>query len=106
MADRDGAAIDVEPLVGDPEPVATIDHLHGKGFVELPDVDVVHLEPVLLEQFWDCKHRPDAHLVGIAAGDRDAAVGAEQLEAPALGPCAVRFCDGSEYSSCASRLTL
>src|SRR5947209_4100953 len=36
MADRDGAAIHVEPVVRDAEAVAAIDHLHGEGFVQLP----------------------------------------------------------------------
>src|SRR6266536_5139911 len=85
MADGDGAAVDVEALVGDAEPIPAIQYLDGEGFVEFPDVDVVHLEPVLLEQLRHGEYRPDAHLVGVAAGDRDAAIGAERIEAAALG---------------------
>src|SRR5262245_14454313 len=41
VADRDGAAVDVEPLHRDAEPVATVDHLHRERLVELPEADVV-----------------------------------------------------------------
>src|SRR5882762_10113588 len=34
MADRDRAAIDVELVIGDTEPVAAIDHLAGERFVQ------------------------------------------------------------------------
>src|SRR5215813_3001154 len=40
MADRDRAAIDVELVRIDAELVAAVDHLHGIGLVELPEVDV------------------------------------------------------------------
>src|SRR6266496_4153321 len=79
------APVDVEALVGDAEPIPAIQYLDSEGFVEFPDVDVVHLEPVLLEQLRHGEYRPDAHLVGVAAGDRDAAIGAERIEAAALG---------------------
>ena len=40
MADGDRAAVDVEPIVGDAEPVAAVDHLHRERFVQLPEIDV------------------------------------------------------------------
>ena len=40
MADGDRAAVDVQLLGVDAEPVAAVDHLHGEGFVQLPQVDV------------------------------------------------------------------
>ena len=43
VADGDGAAVDVEAIVGDAELVAAIDHLHRERFVELPEIDVVDL---------------------------------------------------------------
>ena len=49
MADRDGAAIDVEALVGNAEPVAAIEDLHGERLVELPEPDVLHREPGALQ---------------------------------------------------------
>jgi hypothetical protein len=36
MADRDRAAVDVQAIVGDAEPIPAVDHLHGERFVELP----------------------------------------------------------------------
>src|SRR4051812_31891052 len=50
MAERDGAAVHVEPLVGNAQLVATVDHLHGEGFVELPQVDVLDLLAGTFEQ--------------------------------------------------------
>src|SRR5438874_8172986 len=39
MADRDGAAVDVELLHRDSELVSAVDHLHGERFVQLPEID-------------------------------------------------------------------
>src|SRR5690349_19316818 len=50
MADRDCAAVDVDLVGVDAELVAAIDHLHGEGFVELPQADVVDGEAVALEE--------------------------------------------------------
>ncbi len=80
VADRDRAAVDVELVVVDAEPVAAVDHLHGEGLVQLPEADVVDLEAVRLEELRHGEHRADAHLVRIAAGDRDAAIDAERRE--------------------------
>src|SRR5690242_15521088 len=81
MADRDRAAIDVEPVVRDAESVAAIDDLAGKRLVQFPQIDVVDLETVLLEQLRHGKDRADPHLVRGASGHRDAAIDAERLEA-------------------------
>src|ERR1035437_8586972 len=40
MADGNGAAVDIEAVIGNSEPVAAIDHLHRKGFVQLPEPDI------------------------------------------------------------------
>ena len=66
-----------------PELVAAVEDLHGERLVELPQADVVDLQAVALQQLRDREHRADAHLVRLAAGDRDAAVDAERLK-PAL----------------------
>src|SRR5277367_1661583 len=62
MADRDRAAIDVVFGGIDAEPVAAIEALAGEGFVQLPDVDIVDLQTLALEQFRHGEHRADAHL--------------------------------------------
>src|SRR5579864_5869560 len=69
MPDRNRAAVHVELLRIDAEAVAAVDHLNGKGFVELPQVNVVHLEPLALEKLRHRKYRADAHLIGLATGD-------------------------------------
>src|SRR6202012_2229670 len=66
MADRDRAAVDVVLLRIDAEPVARIKTLAGEGLVELPDVDIVDLQPMALEQLRHGEHRSDTHLVGLA----------------------------------------
>src|SRR3954451_9669861 len=43
MADRDGAAVHVEPLIRDTELVAAVDHLYRERLVQLPEIDVRHL---------------------------------------------------------------
>src|SRR6476620_398929 len=80
MADRDGAAVDVEPFLRNAEAVAAIEHLARERFVELPQVDVADLEALASEQLGHGEHRPDAHLVGLAAGDGEAAERTQRLE--------------------------
>src|SRR4051812_8190215 len=63
MADRDRAAVDVELFRVDPELVAAMDDLHRKCLVQLPQVDVVDLESVSLEQSGHGIDRSNAHLV-------------------------------------------
>ena len=85
VADRDRAAVDVVLLGVDAEGVAAVEALAREGFVELPEVDVVDLEAGALEQLRHGVDRADAHLVGLAARDREAAEGAEGLDAALLG---------------------
>ena len=80
MADRDRAAVHVEPVVGNAELVAAVDHLHREGLVQLPQVDVGRPSgPARLSSLRHREDRADAHLVGLAAGDREAAEDAERL---------------------------
>src|SRR4051812_3977011 len=69
MAERDGAAIDVESLVRDAHTVAAIDDLDREGFVQLPQVDVGDLFAGLLEELRHGEHRADSHFARVAAGD-------------------------------------
>src|SRR5262249_15831788 len=50
VADRDGAAVDVELVLRNAEAVAAVEHLARERFVEFPQIDVVHGEPLLREQ--------------------------------------------------------
>src|SRR5207247_5853016 len=49
--------------------------------VQLHDVDVRQPEPDLPEKLWYGEHRTDAHLVGLARRDREAAESAERPDA-------------------------
>src|SRR4029077_838274 len=80
---------DVELVVVDAEPVAAVDDLDRERFVELPEVDVVYLEAMRLEQLRHREHGTDAHLVRIAAGDGDAAIDSERLEVALAGELGV-----------------
>src|SRR5688572_20209161 len=68
VADGDGAAVDVVLLRVDAQLVAAVEALAGEGLVQLPQVDVVHLQAMPLQQARDGEDRPDAYLVGLAAG--------------------------------------
>ena len=85
MADRDRAAVHVELVLRNAEPVAAVEHLAGERLVQLPQVDVVHLHAGALQQLRHREHRADAHLVRLAARDREAAERAERLQALLLG---------------------
>src|SRR5678816_3865811 len=73
MPDRDRPAVRVQLVHGDAERVAAVDDLGGEGLVQLPHVDIFHLEPGALQEL---RHRvdwPDPHLVALAPGDGEAA---------------------------------
>ena len=42
MADGNRAAGYVEPVIGNAEPVAAIQYLHGESLIEFPDADIIH----------------------------------------------------------------
>src|SRR5262249_11448011 len=67
------ASVDVELRLVNAQTVAAIDDLHGEGFVQLPEINVINLQPVALQQFRYGEDRADAHLVGLAAGDGESA---------------------------------
>src|SRR5258708_27216982 len=61
MADGDRTAVDIVLLGIDAELVARIEALAGEGLVELPNVDIVDLQAMTLQQFWHGVDRADAH---------------------------------------------
>ena len=63
MANRNSAAVHVQVLVRDAELIPAVENLNRESFVELPKVDVVHLETRAFQKFRHCIDRPDAHLV-------------------------------------------
>ena len=58
---------------------------YGERFVELPQIDVVHGQPIALQQFRYREYRPNAHLVRFASGDGRATVNAKWLETALRG---------------------
>src|SRR6266850_2864790 len=79
VAQRDGAAVDVQALVWDADAVAAVDHLHGEGLVQLPEIDVGDLLPGLLEELRHGEYRSDPHLARVAARHREAAEYAQRF---------------------------
>ena len=69
MAERDGAAVDVDARRIEAERADDGEGLRGKGLVELDEADVVEGEAGELEGFGDGGDGTDAHLFRQAAGD-------------------------------------
>src|SRR5476649_2790467 len=67
------------------QPVAAVDHLDRERFVELPQIDVRHLQARLLQQLRHREHGTDAHLFRLAAGHRETAEHAERRQPLAGG---------------------
>ena len=65
----------------DAQPVAAINHLHGEGLVQFPQVDILHGQSVARQQPRHGEDRTDAHLVRLAAGHDEAAEGNLGLDA-------------------------
>src|SRR5210317_1020968 len=80
MTDRNSTTVDIENAIRDAELVAAKEHLHGKGFIKLPEVDVIHRETVALEQLGHSEDGADAHLVGLATRNRGTSIDAERFQ--------------------------
>src|SRR3546814_6160409 len=65
--------------------VCSSDLLTGERFIQFPEADVRHFQAIAFEQLRNREHRTDAHLVRIAAGNREPTIDAERLEATTLG---------------------
>ncbi len=89
MADRDTAAVDVEFVRIDAQLVAAIERLARERLVDFPEADVVDLEARAVEQFGNGKDRTNAHFLGLAARDLEAAIDAEDRDTFLLGHRAV-----------------
>jgi hypothetical protein len=85
MAERHRPAVDVELIRIDAKLVATIDHLHSMGLVQLPQVDIVDRPRVPLQQPRRRGHRADAHLVRLDGGGHESAEDAERLQSLSRG---------------------
>src|SRR2546422_5900658 len=85
VTEGDRAAVDVQPLVRDAEPVAAVDHLHGERLVQFPQTNVFHFQPGAREQSRHGEHRADAHFVRLAAGYREAAENPKRSQVALFG---------------------
>jgi hypothetical protein len=63
----------------DGQPIAAVDDLTGISLVQLPQADVVDLQPCRLQRLEDGEYRSDARLLGRAAGHGDCPVDASGL---------------------------
>src|SRR5260370_25981239 len=85
MSDGDGSARDVQPLVRNAEPVSAVEDLTGERLVQLPEIDIVDLQSMYLEQLWYREDGTDPHFIGIAPRHRHAPIGAKRLQAAPAG---------------------
>ena len=85
VADGDRAAVDVQPIGRDAELVAAVDTCTAKASLSSHRSMSLDLQAQALQQLRDREHRADAHLVGLAAGDREAEEAAQRLQALLLG---------------------
>src|SRR5438046_620472 len=67
MPDGDGTSVYVELFVVYAQTIAAIDYLHGKSFIEFPEVNVIHLHASALQQLGNGENRADSHFVRFAA---------------------------------------
>src|SRR3546814_12286500 len=67
MIDRDRAAINVEQLIRDMELITAVQQLGGKGLVQFPQADVVHLQLQSLEESRNRDRGADAHFIGLGS---------------------------------------
>src|ERR1700716_1719600 len=94
VADGDRAAVDVVLVRIDVELVAGIEALAGKGFVQLPEIDIVDLETLALQQLRHGEYRTNAHLVRLAARRRPGDKAAERLKTAFFGILGLHQNDG------------
>src|SRR5260370_24618831 len=85
MSDGVGSARDVQPLFRNAEPVRAVEDLTGERLVQLPEIDIVDLQSMYLEELWYREDGTDPHFIGIAPRHRHASIGAKRLQAAPAG---------------------
>ena len=81
MADCNRAAIHVEALIRNSQPVRAIKYLDGESLVELPEVDIRNALAGTLQEFRNGEDRANTHLVGLASGDCESTEDSQRLQA-------------------------
>jgi hypothetical protein len=79
MTYGNGTAIDVKPIIGNTEFVATVENLYRKCFVEFPQTDILDLQTRTCQQFRHREDRADTHLIGLTASHCEPSEYAERL---------------------------
>src|SRR4051794_4328685 len=85
MTEGDRAAVHVEALLVDAEPLGAGQDLGGERLIQLDQVDLSQLESGLVESLGDRNHWPDPHVGGVDAGDADRDDAGERLLAQLAG---------------------
>ena len=75
-----GAAVHIQQLRGNAQFVAAIKHLHRKGFVQFPQVDVLDGQAQTLQHLGDGIHRANAHFIGLTTCHSKTQESAQGLE--------------------------
>src|SRR6185295_7443227 len=71
MAERDRAAVDVEPIGIDRQRAQAGEDLRGEGFVQLDEIDLVEGQAGELQRFLDRRNGSDAEALRLDAGGRE-----------------------------------
>src|SRR5213596_2213388 len=97
MAERDGAAVDVDPLARQRAFAHDGERLTSEGFVEFDQVEVFELEAGLLEGFRNRGDRADAHDPRWHAAHRVSDEAGERLQSEL-----VQFFPGHHHDGCSA----
>ena len=81
VAERDGAAVDVQSLRIDWQLAQAGNHLCGKRLVQLDQIHLLERQSGELQHFSNCRHRPDAKPLRFDTGGRERHESPERLEA-------------------------
>ncbi len=82
MPDRDRAPADVEAFIRNTQLISAVNDLNGKGFVQLPEINIIHAKTVCFEQLGNRVNRPDTHFIGFKSSDRHTPVYPQRRQAP------------------------
>src|SRR5690606_6160599 len=89
MPQRDAAAVDVETIGINAQPIATIKGLAGERLVQLPQADITDRQTMLLQQLRNSGHRPDTHFLRCAASTDETTVRTEWAQTALLGKASI-----------------
>ena len=81
MAERDRAAVDVQPVGIDRQLLQAGEHLRGERLVQLDEIDLIERQAGQLQHLADRRHRADAEALGLDAGGREGDEPAERRQA-------------------------